>query len=217
MEHNILSIISRLISHFYLLWLYQPQVRVNYTRKNTSGFRIEGILLDVAGGGLSLIQLFIDSGLNNDWDAVTGDPAKLWVHIGVFHSLQQCLQSVLNQQESWLFRIMSFLSFKTEVYPLSRSSTISSSCSSITIYTQIGKSTSKHPFQLPTLTREQGCWTEKQEKSKLRILLDLFPSCVHTLWTFYCIECICMSYSSFVHRAIVHQFSFGNVWWARDR
>lgn len=50
---------------------------MNYTRKNTSGFRIEGVLLDVVGGVLSLLQLFIDAGLNDDWDAITGDPAKL--------------------------------------------------------------------------------------------------------------------------------------------
>lgn len=47
-------------------------------RQSTSGFAIEGILLDLIGGIFSLIQLVIDASLiSHDWKEVTGDPGKL--------------------------------------------------------------------------------------------------------------------------------------------
>ena len=49
---------------------------MNYKRKATVGFAIEGVLLDFVGGILSLLQLFIDSSLEVDWSGVTGNPAK---------------------------------------------------------------------------------------------------------------------------------------------
>jgi cystinosin len=56
---------------------YVPQAWVNYKRKSTQGWHIGQILLDVAGGVLSLMQLFIDSSFQDDWSGITGNPIKL--------------------------------------------------------------------------------------------------------------------------------------------
>ena len=40
------------------------------------GWSIYQILLDLAGGVLSLIQLIIDSSFKSDWSGVTGNPVK---------------------------------------------------------------------------------------------------------------------------------------------
>ncbi|KAE8383966.1 PQ loop repeat-domain-containing protein [Aspergillus alliaceus] len=56
---------------------YVPQAWVNYKRKSTQGWHIGQILLDLAGGMLSLIQLFIDSSFQDDWSGITGNPVKL--------------------------------------------------------------------------------------------------------------------------------------------
>lgn len=55
---------------------YCPQVYLNYRLKSTVGWSIWQILLDLIGGILSLIQLVIDSSLENDWSGITGNPAK---------------------------------------------------------------------------------------------------------------------------------------------
>ena len=55
---------------------YIPQVWVNYKRKSTQGWSIYPMLLDFAGGWLSLGQLIIDSSLQNDWSGITGNPVK---------------------------------------------------------------------------------------------------------------------------------------------
>ncbi|EEQ33137.1 hypothetical protein MaudCBS49596_002857 [Microsporum audouinii] len=55
---------------------YCPQVYLNYRLKSTVGWSIYQILLDLIGGILSLIQLVIDSSLENDWSGITGNPAK---------------------------------------------------------------------------------------------------------------------------------------------
>ncbi|KAL1796859.1 hypothetical protein ACET3X_005399 [Alternaria dauci] len=55
---------------------YIPQAWVNYKRKSTLGWSIYPMLLDFAGGWLSLAQLCIDSALQNDWSGVTGNPVK---------------------------------------------------------------------------------------------------------------------------------------------
>lgn len=41
------------------------------------GWSIFTILLDLAGGILSLLQLVLDSSLQNDWSGITGNPVKL--------------------------------------------------------------------------------------------------------------------------------------------
>lgn len=55
---------------------YMPQVHVNYVRKSTMGWSINQILLDFAGGALSITQLIIDSSLQADWSGLTGNPVK---------------------------------------------------------------------------------------------------------------------------------------------
>ena len=55
---------------------YVPQAWVNYKRKSTHGWSIDQILFDLSGGVLSLAQLLLDSGFQNDWSGVTGNPIK---------------------------------------------------------------------------------------------------------------------------------------------
>lgn len=55
---------------------YCPQVWMNWRRKSTDGWSIINVLLDFAGGLLSILQLLIDALAIQDWSAVTGDPAK---------------------------------------------------------------------------------------------------------------------------------------------
>ncbi|KAL0638229.1 hypothetical protein Q9L58_002683 [Maublancomyces gigas] len=58
---------------------YIPQAWLNYQRKATTGWSIENILLDCAGGFLSLGQLVLDSSLQGDWSGMTGNPAKFFL------------------------------------------------------------------------------------------------------------------------------------------
>lgn len=55
---------------------YIPQVWVNYKRKSTVGWSIQQILFDFSGGVFSLVQLVIDSALEDDWGGITGNPVK---------------------------------------------------------------------------------------------------------------------------------------------
>jgi cystinosin len=54
-----------------------PQVLTNYRNHSTQGWSIVQILLDFAGGFLSIAQLGIDSYLQGDWSGITGNPVKL--------------------------------------------------------------------------------------------------------------------------------------------
>ena len=54
-----------------------PQVLLNYKLKSTVGWRIETILLDFAGGVMSIGQLLIDCSLQGDWSGITGNAVKL--------------------------------------------------------------------------------------------------------------------------------------------
>ncbi|GAA97858.1 uncharacterized protein L969DRAFT_598004 [Mixia osmundae IAM 14324] len=56
---------------------YVPQAYMNWQRQSTVGWSIDNILMDVAGGVLSLAQLVLDAGRNDDWSAITGNPGKL--------------------------------------------------------------------------------------------------------------------------------------------
>lgn len=56
---------------------YIPQAWVNYKRKSTDGWTIIQILLDVSGGVLSIMELMVDSSLQDDWSGITGNPVKL--------------------------------------------------------------------------------------------------------------------------------------------
>ena len=55
---------------------YIPQAWLNYKLKSTKGWSISQIILDVVGAVLSIVQLIIDSSLQNDWSGVTGNPIK---------------------------------------------------------------------------------------------------------------------------------------------
>ncbi|KAJ5719042.1 hypothetical protein N7493_007497 [Penicillium malachiteum] len=61
------------------IFKYVPQAWLNYKRKSTSGWNINQILLDLSGGVLSLVQLVLDSSLQNDWGGITGNPVKLFL------------------------------------------------------------------------------------------------------------------------------------------
>lgn len=56
---------------------YIPQVIANFRRRSTIGWSIAQQLLDFTGGLGSLLQLIIDSGLQQDWSGLTGNPLKL--------------------------------------------------------------------------------------------------------------------------------------------
>jgi cystinosin len=55
---------------------YIPQAWVNFKRKSTDGWSIYPMMLDFAGGWLSLGQQVIDSALQNDWSGISGNPVK---------------------------------------------------------------------------------------------------------------------------------------------
>lgn len=62
---------------FITLIKYMPQVLTNYRNSSTHGWSIAQIMLDFAGGILSITQLGIDSYLQGDWSGITGNPVKL--------------------------------------------------------------------------------------------------------------------------------------------
>jgi len=67
---------------------YMPQVLTNYRNKSTIGWSIMQILLDFAGGILSVAQLSIDSYLQGDWSGITGNSVKLALgNISVFFDI----------------------------------------------------------------------------------------------------------------------------------
>ncbi|EKD19947.1 uncharacterized protein L3040_002374 [Drepanopeziza brunnea f. sp. 'multigermtubi'] len=67
---------------------YMPQVLTNRNNKSTKGWSIAQILLDFAGGILSILQLGIDSYLQGDWSGITGNPVKLALgNISVFFDI----------------------------------------------------------------------------------------------------------------------------------
>lgn len=61
----------------YTVFKYIPQTMSNFRRKSTIGWSITQQLLDFTGGMLSLLQLVIDSSLQNDWSGLTSNPLKL--------------------------------------------------------------------------------------------------------------------------------------------
>lgn len=78
---------------------YLPQVWMNYKAKSTFGWSIGQILLDVVGGVLSIMQLVIDSSLQNDWSGLTVNPVKLALgNISIFFDV------VFMVQHYWLYR-----------------------------------------------------------------------------------------------------------------
>lgn len=70
-----------------------PQVALNYKRQSTVGWNIGTILLDMAGGVLSMLQLVLDSSLQGDWSGITGNPVKLLLgNITIFFDAIFCVQ-----------------------------------------------------------------------------------------------------------------------------
>lgn len=55
---------------------YTPQILANWRNQSTRGWSISQILLDFAGGILSVGQQGIDSYLQRDWSGITGNPVK---------------------------------------------------------------------------------------------------------------------------------------------
>ena len=71
---NVLNQIS-LIKVLVTLIKYMPQAYQNYKRKSTTGWSIHNILLDISGGSLSLLQLFLEAWNFNVW--TNSNPTKL--------------------------------------------------------------------------------------------------------------------------------------------
>jgi len=55
---------------------YIPQGYMNYRRKSTDGWSIGNVMLDFTGGSLSILQMFLQSYNNDEWDLIFGDPTK---------------------------------------------------------------------------------------------------------------------------------------------
>ncbi len=66
---------------------------VNYKRKSTVGWSIWQILLDFAGGVKSIVQLLIDSSLQNDWSGVSGNLVKFLLgNVSILFDIVFCTQ-----------------------------------------------------------------------------------------------------------------------------
>lgn len=61
---------------------YIPQAYMNYQRQSTEGWSIGNVLLDLTGGSFSLIQMFLQSYNNDQWELIFGDPTKFG--LGIF-------------------------------------------------------------------------------------------------------------------------------------
>lgn len=55
---------------------YAPQLLHNFRNRSTRGWAIGAMLLDFAGGILSIAQQGIDAYLQGDWSGITGNPVK---------------------------------------------------------------------------------------------------------------------------------------------
>lgn len=64
---------------------YCPQAYLNYKRKSTIGWSIGNVLMDLCGGFLSIVQMFLIAYNFSDWSSVFGDPTKFG--LGVFSVL----------------------------------------------------------------------------------------------------------------------------------
>lgn len=59
-----------------VLLKYIPQVILNFQRRSTKGWSIFTVFLDINGGILSILQLFLDCWNHRDWGGVVGNLAK---------------------------------------------------------------------------------------------------------------------------------------------
>ncbi|KAL3269897.1 hypothetical protein HHI36_008954 [Cryptolaemus montrouzieri] len=58
---------------------YVPQAYMNYKKKSTVGWSIGTVLLDFAGGILSMLQMILKAYNYDDWVSIFGDPTKFGV------------------------------------------------------------------------------------------------------------------------------------------
>ena len=78
---------------FITLVKYFPQLITNYKNHSTQGWSIAQILLDFAGGILSIAQLCIDSYMQGDWSGITGNPVKLALgNVSIFFDIMFMIQ-----------------------------------------------------------------------------------------------------------------------------
>ena len=110
-------------------FLLSPQAYLNYSRQSTDGFSIGGVLLDMTGGFLSILQMFLLAYNNgsyswscwhcffltilicnvlDDWDSIFGDPTKFG--LGLFSVLFDLLFMV---QHFVLYRYYTLLNNAT--------------------------------------------------------------------------------------------------------
>uniref|UniRef100_A0ACB8EC59 Uncharacterized protein n=1 Tax=Sphaerodactylus townsendi TaxID=933632 RepID=A0ACB8EC59_9SAUR len=72
-----------------ILWALIPRscqrAYLNFRRKSTSGWSIGNVLLDFMGGAFSLLQMFLQSYNNNEWNLIFGDFTKFG--LGLFSIL----------------------------------------------------------------------------------------------------------------------------------
>ena len=72
---------------------YMPQAIQNYRTKSTEGWSIGQVILDFAGGILSIAQLLIDCSLQADWSGITGNAPKFALsNISIVYDLVFFLQ-----------------------------------------------------------------------------------------------------------------------------
>jgi len=60
---------------------YIPQAYMNFYRKSTVGWSIGNVLLDLSGGVLSFLQMFLLAFHSNNWESFYGNPTKLGLSI----------------------------------------------------------------------------------------------------------------------------------------
>ena len=78
---GVISTLETLLVLSYLklvvsLTKYVPQAVLNHQRRSTVGWSIHNVLLDFAGGTLSVAQLVLDCLVAGDWSGAIGDPVK---------------------------------------------------------------------------------------------------------------------------------------------
>lgn len=86
---------------------YFPQAYMNFHRKSTEGWSIGNVLLDFTGGVFSLLQMFLQSYNNDEWELIFGDPTKFG--LGLFSIL---FDIVFIIQHYCLYRTMQYEHFE---------------------------------------------------------------------------------------------------------
>ena len=93
---------------------YIPQLLFNYRRKSTKGWSIINILLDFSGGILSLLQMILDTAIEGDLSALSGNLPKILLgltsilfdvlfmiqHYFLYHRAEEGRFEVLNDDDS---------------------------------------------------------------------------------------------------------------------